>query len=76
MSRNSKNARRYAMRKQWAHAKFDGKQSVSTGFRGPAQTTPKHGKRNAWFQQFDSHGDFMRSQKKGGRRKEKDSEAA
>jgi len=42
--------------------------STSTGNKGPASTTPKHGKKVAWFQLYDSHGAYMDSQKKGARK--------
>lgn len=65
MSRNSKNARRNQEAKQWSATR-------KGGGKGPSRTEPKHGKKNAWFQQYDSHGEYMAAQKKPGRRKDKD----
>jgi hypothetical protein len=65
MSRNSKSARRVMERKQWSAMR-------KGGGRGPAQTEPKHGKRRAWFQLYDSHGDYVAAQKKGGKRQQKE----
>jgi len=56
-------------RKSFARAKNGPTGPVSTGNRGPAATTPKHTKKKAWFQLFDSHGDFMKSQQKGGKKR-------
>jgi hypothetical protein len=77
MSRNSKNARLIAGRKSYARAKFDATtgKSTPTGRKGPSRTEPKHGKKNAWFQKYQSHADFVASQKKKGNRKKADSEA-
>ncbi len=68
MSRNSKNAQRVMMARSFRRAKAQGAKHVATGNKGPARTEPKHGKNNAWFQQYDSHGEFMASQKKGKRK--------
>lgn len=68
MSRNSKNALRVQMAKSFKRVKMQGAGHVPTGNKGPAQTTPKHGKKAAWFQQYDSHGDYMAAQKKGKRK--------
>lgn len=43
MSRNSKNARRTAARKEMSKLR-------QSGGGGPKQTTPKHGKKRAWWQ--------------------------
>lgn len=64
MSRNSKNARLHREAKQLKHAEFKGGEHVSTGRKGPSSTTPKHGKKNAWFQHFDSYSDFVKAQGK------------
>lgn len=74
MSKNSKNARRVAERKMFARATNGPTGPVSTGRKGPAQTTPKHGKKNAWFQQYSSYGDFYAAQQKGGKKKAKQTE--
>jgi hypothetical protein len=50
MSRNSKEAKRHAEARQRRRAKQEGKTIVSMGSNGPKQTTPKHGKKNAWWQ--------------------------
>jgi len=56
-------------RKSFARAKNGGPSGpVSTGNRGPAQTTPKHGKKKAWFQLHEDHGAYMRSLQKGNRK--------
>ena len=75
LSRNSKNARLHREAKSYRRAERKGDQVVSTGRKGPARTEPKHGKKAAWFQLYDSHGDFMKAQSKGkGRKKERDDE--
>jgi hypothetical protein len=68
MSRNSKNARLTAERKQNRRAQGVGN-PTSTGNKGPARTEPKHGKKRAWFQLYDTYGDFLKAQKGGERRK-------
>jgi len=76
MSRNSKNARRIAEGKNNRRAKNGGPTGpVSTGNKGPARTEPKHGKRKAWFQLYDTHSDFMKAQK-GGQKRERQEKAA
>lgn len=50
MSRNSKNAKRTIERNARKRATQQGKTIVSNGPNGPKTTTPKHGKRNAWWQ--------------------------
>ena len=57
MSRNSKNAQRIKAAKEMSalHVK---------GGKGPAKTTPKHGKTRAWWQKFDTYGAFIRGGKK------------
>lgn len=57
MSRNSKSARRTAARKAMSALR-------AGGGGGPAKTTPKHGKKNAWWQKFPSYGAFIRGAKK------------
>jgi len=61
------------MARSFKRAERKGDQVVSTGRKGPSATEPKHGKKAAWFQLHDSHGDYMRAQSKG-RRKPKDEE--
>lgn len=58
MSKNNKNAKRVAARKQ-ATAQRQG------GGGGPAKTQPKHGKKNAWWQKFPSYAAYIA----GGKRK-------
>ena len=45
MSKNSKNAKRHIAEKQASTSRVN-------GTKGPAQTTPKHGKKNAWWQKL------------------------
>lgn len=59
MSRNSKNARLVKEAKDRNRTK---------GFTGPAKTTPKHGKKNAWWQKFPSYNAFISGRKVGGGR--------
>ena len=63
MSRNSKNARRFRAAKEMSalHA---------TGGKGPAKTTPKHGKTRAWWQKFASYAGYIAGGKKGASGKE------
>jgi len=76
MSRNSKNARRIREMKDNRRAKNGGPTGpVSTGNKGPARTEPKHGKKRAWFQLFDSHADYMKSLK-GGKKRERQEKAS
>lgn len=76
MSRNNKNARLHQEAKMGRHAKLEGSKAVSTGYRGPAQTQPKHGKKAAWFQKYTSHADYMKAQKGGNRNNQRDKDAA
>jgi len=76
MSRNSKNARLTAEGKNNRHAKNGGPSGpVSTGMKGPSRTEPKHGKKKAWFQLFDTHSEFLKAQK-GGQKRERQEKAA
>ena len=52
MSRNSKNAKRIAAAK--SHKRGT----------GPAQTQPKHGKKNAWWQKFPSYAAYLSGAKR------------
>jgi hypothetical protein len=57
MSRNSKGAARTKARKDMAKTR-------TSGGSGPAKTTPKHGKKNAWWQKFPSYAAYLRGGKK------------
>lgn len=57
MSRQSKNARNIARRKEMSKMR-------QSGGAGPAKTTPKHEKKNAWWQKFTTYGAFTRGNKK------------
>ncbi len=57
MSRNSKNATRIAARKAMSRLR-------QGGGSGPAKTQPKHGKKNAWWQKFQSYAAFAKGSKK------------
>lgn len=57
MSKNSKNAKRNALAKQFSAQR-------KAGNKGPSQTTPKHGKKNAWWQKFRSYSDYIKGSKK------------
>ena len=66
MSRNSKGARLVARRKANTAAR-------QNGGGGPAQTTPKHGKKNAWWQVGDrTYRTFLKG-KPGKRQQQEDS---
>lgn len=58
MSRNNKNAKRIAAAKEMSKLR-------QGGGSGPARTSPKHGKKNAWWQKFQSYAAFI----KGGKNK-------
>ena len=64
MSKNSKNARNIARRKEMSKMR-------QSGGAGPAKTTPKHEKKNAWWQKFTTYGAFAR-----GTKKQKDAEGS
>lgn len=51
MSRQSKNARNLARAKACSEVR-------KSGGRGPAKTSPQHGKTKAWWQLFRSFGEF------------------
>jgi hypothetical protein len=57
MSRNSKNARLHK------EAKLMGEQRQK-GNKGPARTQSKHGKKNAWFQKYDTYSQYIAAGKK------------
>jgi hypothetical protein len=60
MSKNNKNAKRIAARKEMSKLRLGGGS-------GPARTAAKHGKKNAWWQRFPSYGAFVRGGKKASR---------
>lgn len=57
MSHNSKNAKRIAARKAMSAQRLNGTP-------GPAKTTPKHGKKNAWWQKYASYAAYIKGGKK------------
>lgn len=57
MSHNNKNARRIAAAREISKTRVGGGS-------GPSSTTPKHGKKNAWWQRFRSYAEFMKGGKK------------
>lgn len=57
MSHNNKNARRIAAAREISKTRVGGGS-------GPSSTTPKHGKKNAWWQRFRSYSEFMKGGKK------------
>lgn len=58
MSRNSKNATRHAQAKAITALHLKGE-------KGPARTGAKHGKKNAWWQKFQTYSAFIKGAKKG-----------
>ena len=64
MSRNSKNARLHQEAKEMGKTR-------QGGGRGPAQTTPAHGKKNAWWQKFSSYSAYVSGGKRGDRGNQK-----
>ena len=56
MSRNNKNAKRIAAAKEMSKTRLG-------GGKGPARTSPKHGKKNAWWQKFASYAAFLKGGK-------------
>ncbi len=63
MSKNSKNAKRIAARKEMSKLRL-------SGGSGPARTAPKHEKKNAWWQRFPSYGAFIRGGKKASQKQD------
>ena len=61
MSRNNKNAQRIRAAKEMSALR-------KSGGKGPSSTTPKHGKKNAWWQIYRSYSEFIKGKggKKGG----------
>ena len=64
MSRQSKNARNIARRKEFTKIR-------QGGGAGPDKTQPRHEKRNAWWQKFGSYSSFI----KGGKKPRREDEA-
>lgn len=62
MSRNSKNARLVREAKERNRTK---------GYKGPARTETKHGKKNAWYQKFPTHAAWVASLTGGGARRKR-----
>lgn len=63
MSRNNKNAKRIAARKEMSKIRLGGGS-------GPAKTAPKHEKKNAWWQKFHTYGAFVRGGKKASQKQD------
>jgi hypothetical protein len=61
MSRNSKQAKRLQAAREMSATRV-------AGGHGPSSTTPKHGKKNAWWQKFRSYADFVSGPKKSGKK--------
>lgn len=61
MSRNNKNAKRIQAAREMSATR-------TAGGKGPSSTTPKHGKKNAWWQKFRSYAEFVSGPKKTGRK--------
>jgi hypothetical protein len=57
MSRQSKQAKRLQAAREISKTRV-------AGGHGPSSTTPKHGKKNAWWQKFRSYADFIKGPKK------------
>lgn len=57
MSRNNKNAKLHAAERQASAAR-------KNGTKGAAKTTPTHGKKNAWWQRFESYAAYLRGGKR------------
>jgi hypothetical protein len=63
MSKNTKNAKRMIAAREMSAKRV-------AGGKGPAKTQPVHGKRNAWFQKFDTYREFLASKAKKPRRQD------
>jgi len=63
MSKNNKNAKRLVAAREMSQKRV-------AGGKGPAKTTPAHGKKNAWFQKFDTYREFLNSKNKKTSRKQ------
>lgn len=57
MSKNNKNARRIATAREISKTR-------KGGGSGPSSTTPKHGKKNAWWHRLRSYSEFIKGGKK------------
>ena len=69
MSKNNKNAKRMIAAREMSQKRV-------AGGKGPAKTTPTHGKKNAWFQKFDTYREFLASKNKKASRKQDQEVAA
>lgn len=69
MSKNNKNAKRVQAAREMSAKRV-------AGGAGPAKTTPAHGKKNAWFQKFDTYREYLASKNKKPARKQAEVEAA
>ena len=67
MSRNSKNARRIAARKEMSKLRLG-------GGKGPARTSPQHGKKKAWWQ-LGSYTSFVKGGSKASKRRQQEDAA-
>ena len=65
MSRNSKNAQRNKAAKERSEQR-------QKGNAGPAKTTPKHGKKRAWWQLHDSYREAVKGSKTNRKRGQAD----
>lgn len=63
MSKNNKNAKRLVAAREMSAKRV-------AGGKGPAKTTPVHGKKKAWFQLFDTYSAFLASKTKKPARKQ------
>ena len=63
MSHNSKNAQRIQAAREMSKTRLG-------GGKGPSQTQPKHGKKNAWWQKFSTYSAFIKGAKKQKEQKE------
>jgi len=61
MTRQSKQAKRLVAAREISATRV-------AGGHGPSATTPKHGKKNAWWQKFRSYKEFVSGVKKAGKR--------
>lgn len=63
MSKNSKNAKRMIAAREMSAKRV-------AGGKGPAKTQAVHGKKNAWFQKFDTYREYLASKTKKPARKQ------
>lgn len=59
MSKNNKNAQRIRQAREMSALR-------KSGGKGPSRTTPKHGKKNAWWQVYRSYSEYIKG--KGNRK--------